>query len=130
MDSRVFGNDSVDKRNWFSVSLYGRDASDQARCDFTGRSGDYDCDPLPLHRTWRKTYVIAACAALYFNVFVLVVQSFEKVPTLKAIAPRQKEPFAIAQISVLVAFVVLTTLAVKKFHPELTTALQARAKTV
>ena len=43
-----------------------------------------------LHLTWRKTYVIAACAALYFNVFVLVVQSFEKVPDLKAIAPTQK----------------------------------------
>ncbi len=33
-----------------------------------------------LHLAWRKTYVITACAALYFNVFVLVVQSFEKVP--------------------------------------------------
>ena len=57
----------------------------------------------PLHLAWRKTYVIAACAALYFNIFVLVVQSFEKVPQLKAIAPTQKElPFAIAQIAVLV----------------------------
>src|ERR1700733_13093253 len=33
-----------------------------------------------LHLAWRKTYVIAACVALYFNVFVLVVQAFEKVP--------------------------------------------------
>jgi len=73
----------------------------------------------PLHLTWRRTYVIAACAALYFNVFVLVVQSFEKVPELKAIAPTQKEPpFAIAQIAVLVLFVVLTTMAVKKFRIE------------
>ncbi len=73
----------------------------------------------PLHLAWRKTYVITACAALYFNVFVLVVQSFEKVPTLKAIAPTQKEPpFAVAQIAVLVVFVVLTILAVKKFRPE------------
>jgi uncharacterized membrane protein YdcZ (DUF606 family) len=53
----------------------------------------------PLHLSWRKTYVITACAVLYFNVFVLVVQSFEKVPQLKAIAPTQKEPpFAIAQV--------------------------------
>lgn len=67
--------------------------------------------------TWRKTYVIAACIALYFNVFVLVVQSFEKVPSLKAIAPTQKEPpFAIAQITVLLLFVVLTTFAVKRFR--------------
>lgn len=45
-----------------------------------------------LHLAWSKTYVIAACTALYFNVFVLVVQSFEKIPPLKAIAPTQKEP--------------------------------------
>ena len=70
-----------------------------------------------LHLTWRKTYVIAACIALYFNVFVLVVQSFEKVPSLKAMAPTQKEPpFAIAQITVLLLFVVLTTFAVKRFR--------------
>jgi hypothetical protein len=71
----------------------------------------------PLRLTWRKTFVITACAALYFNVFVLVVQSFEKVPSLKALAPTQKEPpFAIAQIAVLVLFVVLTTLSVRKFR--------------
>jgi hypothetical protein len=52
-----------------------------------------------LHLAWRKTYVIAACTALYFNVFVFVVQSFEKVPPLNATAPTQKEPpFAVAQI--------------------------------
>jgi hypothetical protein len=70
-----------------------------------------------LHLTWRKTYVIAACLLLYFNVFVLVVQSFEKVAPLKAIAPTQKEPpFAIAQLAVLLFFVVLTTIAMKKFR--------------
>ena len=70
-----------------------------------------------LHLTWRKTYVIAACMVLYFNVFVLVVQSFEKVPPLKAIAPTQKEPpFAIAQVALLLFFVVLTTFAVKRFR--------------
>jgi hypothetical protein len=70
-----------------------------------------------VHLAWRKTYVIAACAALYFNVFVLVVQSFEKVPPLRAIAPTQKEPpFAIAQIGLLLLFVVLTTFAVKRFR--------------
>ena len=73
----------------------------------------------PLHLAWRKTYVITACVALYFNVFVLVVQSFEKIPALRAIAPTQKEaPFAIAQISILVVFIGLTALAVKKFHAE------------
>jgi hypothetical protein len=73
----------------------------------------------PMHLAWRKTYVIAACLSLYFNVFVFVVQSFEKVPPLKAIAPTQKEPpFAVAQIAVLLLFVVLTTLAVKRFRTE------------
>ncbi|HLJ89137.1 MAG TPA: hypothetical protein VKZ53_20120 [Candidatus Angelobacter sp.] len=73
----------------------------------------------PLHLTWRKTYVISSCAALYFNVFVLVVQSFEKVPALKALAPTQKEPpFAIAQITVLAIFVALTAVAVKRFRVE------------
>jgi hypothetical protein len=83
----------------------------------------------PLQLAWRKTYVITACAAPYFNVFVLVVQSFEKVPGLKAIAPTQKEPpFAIAQIGVLVLFVVLTTMAVKKFRIEPMPLAKSRAK--
>ncbi len=66
---------------------------------------------------WRKAYVITASIALYFNCFVLVVQSFLKIPALHALAPAGKEPpFAIAQLALLVAFVVLITLAVKKFH--------------
>lgn len=83
-----------------------------------------------LELTWRKTYVVAACAALYFNVFVLVVQSFEKVPSLRAIAPTQKEPpFAITQIAVLLLFIVLTSFAVKKFRvgPLITTKSNAKA---
>ena len=71
-----------------------------------------------LHLTWRKTFVIAACMALYFNVFVLIVQSFEKVPSLRALAPTEKEPpFAVAQIVVLLIFVVLTSFAAKRFRP-------------
>jgi hypothetical protein len=83
----------------------------------------------PLHLRWRKTYVITACAALYFNVFVLLVQSFEKIPGLKAIAPTQKEPpFAIAQIALLVLFVTLTGLSVKKFRPEPESAAKSAAR--
>jgi hypothetical protein len=67
----------------------------------------------------RTTYVVTATVALYFNVFVLVFQSFLKVPSLKALAPTQSEPpFAIAQGTVLVLFVVLGTIAVKKFRTE------------
>jgi hypothetical protein len=66
---------------------------------------------------WRWIYVVTATLALYFNVFVLVVQSFLKVPGLKAMAPTQSEPpFAIAQGFVLLLFIVLGTLAVKKFQ--------------
>lgn len=68
---------------------------------------------------WRKTYVITAAVALYLNVFVLVVQSFEKVPALKAVAPTQKEPpFLVAQLAVLALFIVLTVLAAKRFRGE------------
>jgi len=66
---------------------------------------------------WRRIYVVTASIALYLNCFVLVVQSFLKVPALKALAPTQKEsPFAIAQLVVLVLFVVLTTMAAKRFR--------------
>jgi hypothetical protein len=65
---------------------------------------------------WRGIYVITAMIALYLNVFVLVVQSFQKVPALKAMAPTQSEPpFLVAQVVVLVLFVVLTIVAAKKF---------------
>lgn len=64
---------------------------------------------------WRATYVISAMLALYFNFFVLIVLSFEKVPALKALAPTQSEaPFKLAQLAALVLFVVLTTLAYRK----------------
>ncbi len=47
----------------------------------------------PRHLTggWRRIYVIGATTALYLNVFVLIVQSFQKVPALKALAPTQSE---------------------------------------
>jgi len=68
---------------------------------------------------WRRIYVVTAGIALYFNVFVLVVQAFEKVPALRALAPTQKEPpFAIAQLLVLVIFVALIILAAKRFRTE------------
>ncbi|HYM06420.1 MAG TPA: hypothetical protein VEU11_07650 [Terriglobales bacterium] len=67
----------------------------------------------------RWIYVVTALIALYLNVFVLVVQSFEKVPALHALAPTQSEPpFLVAQLVVLALFIVLTILAVRKFHPD------------
>jgi hypothetical protein len=73
---------------------------------------------LDLAGKWRATYVITAVMALYLNVFVLVVQSFLKVPALHAMAPKGNEPpFAIVQGVLLVLFIVLGILAVKRFHP-------------
>lgn len=68
---------------------------------------------------WRWIYVVTAMIGLYLNVFVLVVQSFEKVPALRAMAPTQSEPpFLVAQLVVLVLFIVLTIFAIRKFHPD------------
>lgn len=67
---------------------------------------------------WRPAYVITAVAALYFNVFVLVVQAFQKIPVLNALAPKGTEPpFAAAQGATLVLFVILGALAVRRYHP-------------
>jgi len=72
-----------------------------------------------LSGAWRSIYVVTAAIALYLNVFVLVVQTFMKVPVVHALAPTQKEPpFLIAQVIVMVIFIGLTVLAVKKSHIE------------
>ncbi len=74
---------------------------------------------LHLVGAWRWIYVVTAMFALYLNVFVLVVQAFEKVPALKALAPTQKEPpFLIAQLAVMAVFIVLGVFAVKNFRVE------------
>jgi hypothetical protein len=66
---------------------------------------------------WRAIYVITALMALYLNCFVGVVQSFLKIPALRAMAPHQTEPpFLVAQTIVLVLFIVLGVLATKRFR--------------
>ncbi len=68
--------------------------------------------------SWRWIYVVSAMLALYFNVFVGVVQAFQKLPLLQPLAPTGTEPpFAISQGVVLLAFVAFTLLAVKRFYP-------------
>src|SRR5258708_6124921 len=68
---------------------------------------------------WRWIYVVTVMIALYLNVFVLIVQLFQKVPALKALAPTQSEPpFAVTQLVVLALFVVLTIIAAIKFRGE------------
>jgi hypothetical protein len=66
---------------------------------------------------WRGIYVVCAAGALYLNVFVLVVQLFEKMPALRATAPTRKElPFLVVQLVVLALFVALTIIAAKRFR--------------
>jgi len=67
---------------------------------------------------WRWIYVVCATLAQYFNVFVLVVQLFRRVPALQRLAPTQSEPpFAVAQLVVLGLFVWFTIVALKRFRP-------------
>jgi hypothetical protein len=69
------------------------------------------------HARW--IYIVAAALALYMNAFVGVVQAFQKLSPLHALAPTQSEPpFLVAQILVMAIFVVLGILAVRRFHPQ------------
>jgi len=70
--------------------------------------------PLP-RRVADLVFVSNSMVALYLNVFVLIVQSFQKVPALKLLAPTQSEPpFVVAQAAVLALFVALTIVAALK----------------
>ena len=65
---------------------------------------------------WRTVYVVTAMLALWFNVFVLIAQSFQKVALLNVYAPTGSEPpFAITQGVVLVFFIGLIILGIKRF---------------
>ena len=75
----------------------------------------------------RWLYVVTALASLYLNVFVLIVQSFEKLKILNPQAPQIGPPFAgatntqfaIAQGLVLLFFVAVGIAALIKFRPGL-----------
>ena len=69
--------------------------------------------------SWRWIYVIGAVICLYFNLFVAVVQAFEKIPALHALAPTQTEaPFKLTQLVVLLVSALLAIIATIRFHPE------------
>jgi len=73
-----------------------------------------------LSGVWRAIYVITAVASLYFNVFVLVIQSFLKIEPLHALAPGVPPGgpiFGVVQLIVLVLFVLAGIRAVRRFHP-------------
>jgi hypothetical protein len=69
---------------------------------------------------WRRVYAVCAGLALYLNVFVAVVQAFEKVSFLNAMAPTRTEPvFVVAQVVLLALFVMLTMGAARRFREAL-----------
>jgi hypothetical protein len=73
-----------------------------------------------LSGAWRWVYVLTAMIALYLNVFVLIIQSFLKIPALHALAPSvppSEPPFAIVQGIVLVFFAIVIIGAIRRFRP-------------
>ena len=75
---------------------------------------------MKLSGPWRWIYLLTALLSLYFNVFVLVIQSFLKVPALTALAPGNPPAgpvFGVAQGIVLVFFVVTIIGVWRRFRP-------------
>ncbi|MGY4227415.1 hypothetical protein ACVMIH_004776 [Bradyrhizobium sp. USDA 4503] len=78
---------------------------------------------MQLNGAWRPIYIVTAMVSLYLNVFVLVIQSFLKVPALQALAPAvppnppSGPVFAVVQGIVLVFFVLVTIGAWRRFRP-------------
>jgi hypothetical protein len=70
---------------------------------------------------WRPVYVVGAVISLWFNLFVLITQTFDKVPMLCATMPACPAPggpaFGATQLIVLVLTIVAGWKATKKFHP-------------
>ena len=68
---------------------------------------------------WRPVYVIGAVTSLWFNVFVLIIQLFQKVPALQPLAgnPPSGPVFGAVQAIVLIAIIVAGWRGVKNFHP-------------
>lgn len=70
--------------------------------------------PFRAQRAAGTAYAVAATLALYLNLFVLIVQSFQKVPALQPLAPTQSElPFVVAQIVLLIGALATGVLAVR-----------------
>jgi hypothetical protein len=78
---------------------------------------------MKLSGAWRPVYIVTAMTSLYLNVFVLVVQSFLKIPALQALAPSVPPAppsgpvFAVVQGIVLVLFVVAIIGIWRRFRP-------------
>ena len=66
---------------------------------------------------WRTIYIIGSIIALYLNVFVAVVQAFQKIPFLNVLAPTGTEgPFLVTQLVVLLLFIALGVFSTRTFR--------------
>jgi hypothetical protein len=75
---------------------------------------------MKLSGAWRWIYAVTALLSLYFNIFVLIIQSFLKIPALTALAPGNPPSgpvFAVVQGVVLLFFVLMIIGAVRRFRP-------------
>jgi hypothetical protein len=71
-----------------------------------------------LRGVWRPIYVLSMLILFYLDAFVAVAQSFMKIPSLHALAPHGNEPpFKVAQGLLLLVFIILGYLALKRFWP-------------
>jgi len=69
---------------------------------------------------WRSIYVITAITSLYLNVFVLVIQSFLKIPPLHEIAPGNPPAgpaFAVVQGIALLFFIGMIIQVWRRYKP-------------
>ena len=70
---------------------------------------------LAWNKKWAKTYIVTATIAEFFNVLVLIVQSFMKIAALHALAPKGTEPITnVAKVVALVLFVVVAWVAIRR----------------
>src|SRR3954463_6056452 len=75
---------------------------------------------MKLSGSWRWIYAVTPLLSLYFNAYVLVIQSFLKIPAVTALAPGNPPAgpvFAVAQGVVLVFFVLMIIGAIRRFRP-------------
>jgi hypothetical protein len=75
---------------------------------------------MHLSGAWRWIYVLTALISLYLNVFVLMVQSFVKIPPLHELAPGNPPAgpaFAVVQGIVLLFFAVMIFQVWRRFKP-------------
>jgi hypothetical protein len=70
---------------------------------------------LALNKGWTKTYIVTATLAEFFNVLVLIAQTFQKVSFAHVYAPKGTEPIvAVTQGLAFLVFAVLAGLAIRK----------------